>query len=212
MSKQILKIHIFGQSGSGKGTQKDLLAKVIDLPSVSMGELLRATAKLPGAKGSQMKETLDKGHHVDNSITNELFLEWQKKNGDHGYIIEGYPRNREQFDFFEEHDHLTHAIFLNISDKEVMERITGRRICPCGGTYHMKYNPPKHNETCDDCGEKLSVRSDNTPEATTERIRLYHEKMEPLIEEYSQQGILHKINGEQSIEQVHQDILKIFKE
>jgi adenylate kinase len=210
MSKQILKIHVFGPSGSGKGTQVNFLKQKLNLPSASMGELLRAAAKEPGERGKAIETVLVQGTHVDNLITNELIFEWITKQGQTGYIIEGYPRNRGQFEYFEARDHFTHAISLEVSDEETRVRMNGRRVCSCGKNYHMKYDPPKHNETCDECGAKLEIRHDSSPEATEERIRLYHEAMLPLKEEYKQQGILHEVNGEQSIEQVRKDIAKLF--
>lgn len=199
-----------GPSGSGKGTQKDLLSKAFNLPSASMGELLRAEAKLDTERAELVKGNVVKGLHVDNNITNDLIFEWLNQHGAKGYIIEGYPRNPEQFEYLNERETLTHVIVLEISDATVRERILGRRVCPCGGNYHMKYKPPKHNETCDNCGEQLQIRADSTPEATEKRIRLYHEEMVPVIEAYKEFGIVHLIDGEQPIEQVHQDILKAF--
>lgn len=206
-----LRIGIVGQSGSGKGTQKKLLAASLNLPAVSMGDLLRSAREAGDERAAVISKALDAGVHVDNTITNDLIMEWIEEHGGSGYIIEGFPRNREQFDFFETKQHFTHVISLDISDEEVEVRITGRRNCACGKTYHMKYNPPKHNETCDECGEKLTIRTDNSPEATKERIRLFHEEMEPLLDEYKEDGILYEIQGEQPIEKVREDIIAIFE-
>ncbi len=210
MDDKKLKIGIVGQSGSGKGTQKKLLSKILNLPAVSMGDLLRASRDAGDERATEISKALDAGVHVDNSITNDIIMEWIAEYGENGYIIEGFPRNREQFDFFETQQHFTHVLALNISDEEVKVRITGRRNCPCGKTYHMKYNPPKNNETCDECGAKLTIRTDSSPEATKERIRLYHEEMEPLLDKYRESGILHEVDGEQEIEKVQKDLQAIF--
>lgn len=208
--KDILKIHIAGQSGSGKGTQRKFLAETLELPSVSMGDLLRQARMEDNERARIIREATDAGVHVDNQITNDLIMEWIAEHGSGGYILEGYPRNRGQFEFFEETHHFTHVIALIISDEEVRTRINGRRICDCGQTYHMTYKPPQHDETCDVCGEKLHLRYDSSEEATDQRIALYHKEMEPLFANYREQGILHEIDGSKPIVQVRSDIAEIF--
>lgn len=202
------KIAIVGPSGSGKGTQKDLLVKATNLPSASMGELLRAEVKRGGERGEELKKSMEKGVHVDNNMTNDLIISWISKEGQNGYIIDGYPRNPEQLEYFEKHDRFTHVIVLEIPDDEVIERISNRRICACGEIYHLKYNPPKNHDICDKCGAGLEIRADSTPEATSERIRLYHKEMIPVIKEWDKQRVVHRIDGTQTIPQVHQSILK----
>lgn len=207
------KVCIIGPSGSGKGTQAEILSKKLGIPTASMGQLLRDEV----AKGGELAEELDsimrRGHQVPDDLPNKLMTDWMQEalETSGGYIVEGYPRNMVQYEYLESHEQFDCVFIITISDEEVMVRVTGRRVCPCGKMYHMKYNPPQHNETCDECGEKLMVRGDNTPEATQERIKIYHDKMTPVIKQYQEKGILHTVNGEQTIDAVHEDILTIFK-
>lgn len=207
---KLYKIAIIGPSGSGKGTQAQMLASYLNIPTVSMGELLRSAAQQDNERGKKIEELLLQGKHAPNEYTNEMIAEWIRDYGQNGYIIEGYPRNREQFDNFEATGSFTHAIVLVVSDEETVIRLDGRRTCPCGKVYHMKYKPPMHDETCDSCGQKLEKRHDNTPEATQQQIKLYHEAMVPLLDEYRKQEILYEIDGEQTIENVSEEIKKIF--
>ncbi len=207
------KICIIGPSGSGKGTQADLLSEKLGIPTASMGQLLRDKVAEGGEESYELNKIMEQGQQVPNDIPNNLISSWMEYalNNHGGYIVEGYPRNISQYEYLESSgDQFTRVIILNISDEEVMERVTGRRVCLCGAKYHMKYNPPKHNETCDECGSKLMIRGDNTPEATRARINLYHEKTIPVIDRYRAKGISVDINGEQSIQKVHEDILKLF--
>jgi adenylate kinase len=202
------KIAIVGPSGSGKGTQRVLLSQNTDLPSVSMGDLLRSAAKLPGELNETIKKRLQRGEHVDNEVASQLMFDWLDQNGQNGYIIEGYPRNLEQYNILSGREQLTHVVVLKISDLEVEKRITGRRVCECGATYHLTYKPPASEGICDKCGKELFIRTDNTSAATAQRIRLYHEQMVPVIELFEKQGICQYINGEQEQAQVQAEILK----
>ncbi len=207
------KICIIGPSGSGKGTQAELLSEKLGIPTASMGQLLRDEVAKGGENSKELELIMEKGQHVPDDIPNALMTDWMQRALQEagGYIVEGYPRNMEQYKYLESRNNqFCKVIILNISDNEVMERVTGRRVCSCGAKFHMKYNPPKQNETCDYCNAKLIIRGDNTPEATKARIQLYHEKMLPVIDEYKAKGLVTEIDGEQTIQRVHEEILGIF--
>ena len=106
---------------------------------------------------------------------------------------------------------LTDVIIINISDREAIFRIGGRFVCVCGKTYNTVFNPPKVKGICDECGGNLFIRDDDKPEAIRKRLELYHKETEPLFEYYEKKGIVRKINGEQTIESVHRDIVEALK-
>jgi adenylate kinase len=209
MSEKIYKIIFLGPQGSGKGTQAELLAKKLNLPNISVGNLFRNHIKNKTELGELAKRIINKGDLMPSELTNEIVIKRLQENDcQNGFILDGYPRDHEQFSAFNKFTKLTHAIEVWISDEEAVERLGGRRSCDCGATYHLKYNPPKNDEVCDNCGHKLYIRDDDTPEAINQRLAIYHNETEPLIKLYQEQKILIKINGEQSIEKVNQDILK----
>lgn len=207
------KIHnivFLGPQGSGKGTQAELLSKKLNLSQVITGEIFRREIAAGTELGKKAREIGERGELVPDEITNKIIAEEiSKEQYKNGMIIDGFPRNLVQANALEQFLKVTQAILINISDKEAIERISGRRTCPiCGLVYHMKYNPPMRNETCDKCSEKLIVRADDTEEAIKKRLEIYHRDTEPVIYYYKQRGVLIEINGEQPIEKVHEDIFK----
>jgi len=207
------KIHnivFLGPQGSGKGTQAELLSKKLNLPQIVTGEIFRREIAAGTELGKKAREIGKRGELVPDEITNKIIAEEiSKEQYRNGMIIDGFPRNLVQANALEQFLKVTQAILINISDKEATERISGRRTCPvCGLVYHMKYNPPMRNETCDKCSEKLVVRADDTEEAIKKRLEIYHKDTEPVIYYYKQRGVLIEINGEQPIEKVQEDIFK----
>jgi adenylate kinase len=206
------KIHnivFLGPQGSGKGTQAELLSKKLNLPQIITGEIFRREIAAGTELGKKAEEIGKRGELVPDEITNKIIAEEiSKEQYRNGVIIDGFPRNLVQANALEQILKITEAILVNISDKEARERISGRRTCPvCGMVYHMKYNPPMRNETCDKCSEKLVVRADDTEEAIKKRLEIYHCDTEPVIYYYKQRGVLVEINGEQPITKVQEEIL-----
>lgn len=204
-------IVLLGPQGSGKGTQGELLHDHLGFPIITMSTLLRQEIATGSERGKKIKELIDAGHLAPQEITNEL-LEKRLAESDatSGAIIDGYPRDRIQFDAFHTFAKPTDVIFLVITDALAVERISGRRICKCGKIYHMKWNPPKKDELCDACGSKLEQRVDDVPKAIKVRLELYHRETEPIIDEYRKLGSLRTIDASRPIHMVHEDILKAF--
>jgi len=210
MPDKIYNIVFLGPQGSGKGTQAELLSKKLNLPQLITGEIFRREIARETELGRKAKEIIKQGELVPDEITNKIVTEELKKEQyKNGVIIDGFPRNLIQANVLEQILKITYAILINISDKEAIERISGRRTClNCGMVYHLKYNPPMRNETCDKCSEKLIIRADDTGEAIKKRLEIYHRDTEPVIYYYKQRGVLVEINGEQPIERVHEEIIK----
>lgn len=205
---KIYKIIILGPQGSGKGTQAEFLSEKLNIPNISIGQLLRDEIEKNDDVGKEVQDYMNKGQLVPNSIAHKLaknrISELDCKNG---FIFDGFPRILIQAKFIETVTDITHVLLVNISDEEAIKRLSGRRTCSkCGKVYHIKFNPPKKENICDECGEKLEIREDDTEESIRKRLKIYHIETEEVVKYYQEKRILIKINGEQSIEEVKQEI------
>lgn len=203
------RITILGPQGSGKGTQSDLLAKRLGIPALSMGQMLRDEVARGGERGQLVDSIISKGHHVPAELSMDLFLERvAQPDCVRGFVIDGFPRNLNQYALYKPTGGPTHVVALELSDDAAVERLGGRLGCACGMIYHVKFSPPKKPGVCDSCGGKLERRHDDTPEVIRERLKLYHEKTEPLFAKYEQEGILCRIDAGPAISEVQAEIVK----
>jgi len=210
-------IVLLGTPGAGKGTQADLFADKVNLSKISVGNLLREEIAEKTKIGKIIKETILGGELIDSKLTEKVLRKRLLKDDvKKGFIVDGYPRKEDQIkylmnDFSRKDDNLI-VIFIGLSDKEIKIRLTGRRNCPvCGEKYHLKYKKPKKRGICDSCGAKLTQREDDNPKAVTFRIKQFHKENAPIEEYFDNLGILFRINGEQTIQKIHKDIMKILK-
>ena len=210
MSQKNLKLAMFGPQGSGKGTQADLLSKKFKIPAIPPGEILRQEIKKNTALGKKVKKHVLRGCLSPQSLVNQLVkkrLARQKS-----FILDGYPRSLFQARYLNEIVKLDWAILIQISKKEVLKRMSARRACPqCGATYNLIFKKPEKQGLCDKCQTKLIQRADDKPKVIKKRLSIYKKQTQPVLDLYRKMGILVKINGEQSIKNVNQDILKILK-
>jgi adenylate kinase len=210
----------FGPPGSGKGTQAGMLGKKIKLPVISTGDLFRAEIKRKTAIGKKVKKILADGKLVSDGIVYKILDRRLLKNDvTKGFILDGFPRNKKQLDYIVKKikkstlkEDIVYSIFIDVSDKKVQLRISGRRICACGASYHVKYNPPKVKDYCDSCGEKIQIRKDDKPDVVKKRLKLYHKEIGPVLAYWEKEKELIRINGERSIEKIHSGIIKKLKE
>ncbi len=205
-----LKIAIFGSQGSGKGTQAEMLAKKYNLGVFSTGEFFRQEIKKQTELGKLADSLINRGQLVPDEIVNKIILsELSIPKYQGGFILDGYPRNKNQIEFLEKNIGLDLAILLMISDEEVQKRLAGRRVCPeCGAIYNILNKPPRQGEICDICGERLAVRDDDKPEFIAKRLQIYHTETEPIINYYEKKEKLIKINGVEPIKKVFDNIVK----
>lgn len=205
------KIAIFGPQGSGKGTQAELLAKKLDIDSVSTGNIFRQEIKEKTPFGKKIQINILLGHLVPDKLTIEIVSQKIQDilSRNRGFILDGFPRNKKQMLALQKITELTHVLVIEISDEEAVRRISQRLVCVCGKTYHLKFNPPKNDSLCDECGRQLFVREDDKPHSVKKRLEIYHKATEPLYEYYGKLGILARIDGEQSIQKVYEDIMKV---
>jgi len=200
---------------AGKGTQAKLIAKKYQIPHISTGNILREIAKEDSELGNYVFETLASGKLVKDEITYQLIENRLKKEDcQNGYTIDGFPRNMEQAIEYEKILNklgysIGEVILINIAEKTLEKRITGRRICEnCNTIFNINEidSSPKKESICDVCGGKLYQRNDDNLESFQTRYRMYKEKTEPLIKHYKEKKVLYEVNGEQSVEDVFKEI------
>jgi len=212
--KQVLikekKIVLVGRPASGKGTQAELLAKNFSFPLISSGNLFRQCRRKRTELGKKIKGIIDEGRLIPDEITNEIVFKEIKKQKK-GFVLDGYPRTFNQATKLSKVTDLDVVFEIFISEKEVLERLSNRRVCQCGATYNLISKLPQKKNTCDSCGGKLFQRGDDKPVAIKQRLAVFSRQTMPVIKYYRQKGILIKINGKQSIEDVFKDVLKNIK-
>ncbi len=196
---------------AGKGTQAELVTKKYNIPHISTGDILREISKEDSEIGSYVYETLASGKLVKDEITYKLIEErLNKEDCKNGYIIDGFPRNLDQAIEYDKilanlGYEIGNVIYLEISEKTLEKRITGRRLCEdCHAIYNIndENSSPKVESVCDKCGGKLYQRNDDNLEAFQTRYKMYLEKTAPIIEHYKKQNVLHVINGEDTVENI----------
>jgi len=208
-----LNLLLFGPPGAGKGTQADRLQADFSLPFISTGDMLRANVKDGTELGQQAKQYMDAGDLVPDELIVAMAAErLSEQDARDGFILDGFPRNLEQAKALDEQlselrRHVTAALLIDVSDDEVVRRISGRRVCvKAGHNYHVEFDPPKREGVCDQDGSRLVQRDDDKDEVVRKRLEVYHEQTEPLVEYYDEQGVMRRIDGTRSPADVHDHI------
>lgn len=200
----------FGPPGSGKGTQASLLGRTLGVPTISLGELLRKERTEGTPLGKSVEEYLKSGRLVPDEVVGDIVKErLNKEDVQGGFILDGYPRTENQLEHLKKtlpnFDNI-YFIFLDVGDKEIVNRLSGRRHCSCGETYHLIFNPPKQENVCDICGKELRMRDDDKPETIMHRLELYHRETKPVIQNLLKSGKIIHINGEQKITEIEKEM------
>ncbi len=202
---------IIGPQGSGKGTQAKLISKKYNIPHIPTGDLLREAVKNKTELGLKIKDILDNGELVPDEIVISL-IKKKIKDCDNSFVLDGFPRTIEQAKALDKITKLDKVIDIIVSDKESIKRISGRRSCPkCGSVFHVVTNKPKKEGICDNCGTELIQREDDKEGVIKKRLKIYHEETSLLEDFYRNEDILEEINGEQPIEKVFKDIVKVIE-
>ncbi|HKB30888.1 MAG TPA: nucleoside monophosphate kinase [Streptosporangiaceae bacterium] len=178
------KYVIMGVQGSGKGTQAAMLARDFSLTQIGVGEIFRWQVQNHTKLGAQIRRTMAKGELVGDDAAEQVVRErLDQHDWNYGFIIDGFPRNRRQAEFFLESYDIDGVIYLYLPDAEVRRRVLARRLCSqCGLDYNLISDRPQDEGRCDVCGGELVSREDDTEEALAERLRVYHEKTDPVLE------------------------------
>ena len=206
-----MKMILLGAPGAGKGTQAERLCKVLEIPTISTGNILRAAVKNGTPTGLKAKAFMDAGKLVPDEviigIITERLAEDDCKNG---YILDGVPRTIAQAEAMEKAGiNFDAVVSIEVADEAIMERMSGRRVCEsCGASYHLVAVPPKVAGVCDSCGGKLVQRKDDAPETVKDRLAVYHKETEPLKDFYAQRGLLKSVENQPSVEATTAAILK----
>lgn len=208
-----LNLILFGPPGAGKGTQADRLRNDFQLPFISTGDMLRANVKEESELGQQAKTFMDAGELVPDELILAMAAErLQEADARDGFILDGFPRTLEQAAALERQlselgRRVTAALLIDVPDEEVVRRLSARRVCvKSGHNYHLEFDPPKHEGVCDQDGSRLIQRDDDKPEVIQNRLRVYHQQTEPLVEHYDEQGLMRRIDGTRPPAQVHDHI------
>jgi adenylate kinase len=203
---------LLGAPGAGKGTQAEALIREFGLTHVASGDVMRAMRQEDTPLGAKVREYYDQGLLVPDDVVIEAMMSRVTGEGA-GYLLDGFPRTLAQAQALDAAlaaagRRIDAVVYINVSEGELLDRLTGRWICrSCGAVYHEKNRPPAKAGVCDSCGGELYQRADDTREAGATRLRVYFEQTAPLIAYYRDQGTLVEVNGEQAIEQVEQETI-----
>lgn len=211
-----MKIVMLGAPGAGKGTQAKMISEKYGIPHISTGDIFRANIKEGTELGKKAKAYMDEGKLVPDELTCDLVVDRiAQDDAQKGYVLDGFPRTIPQAEALtnalnERGEKLDFAIDVEVPDENIVNRMSGRRACvKCGGTYHIKYNPTKVEGVCDACGGELTLRDDDKPEVVADRLKVYHEQTQPLIDYYSKEGILKEVDGTVDLKDVFDAIVGI---
>lgn len=209
-----MKIIMLGAPGAGKGTQSERIGQKYGLPQISTGDIFRANLSAGTELGLKAKTFMDAGELVPDELTCDLVVDRiSKEDCANGYILDGFPRTLAQADLLtkvlaQSGDKVDFAVNVDVPDESIIARMSGRRVCgKCGKPYHIVNMPPKTEGVCDNCGGELIQRKDDQAETVKNRLIVYHEQTQPLIDYYEQQGCLVTVDGTKDIDVVFEDII-----
>lgn len=213
-----MNLILMGLPGAGKGTQADKIVEKYSIPHISTGDMFRAAIKGGTELGKQAKAFMDAGNLVPDEVTIGIVRE-RLSNEDckKGFLLDGFPRTVAQAEALEAmltslERKIDSVIYVEVPKDELFERLTGRWVSPTSGaSYHVKFNPPKVEGICDKDGSQLIQRDDDKPETVANRLEVNLQQAQPLIDFYSEKGYLSKINGNQDISKVFEDIDQLLK-
>ena len=208
-----MQLLLMGPPGAGKGTQAVKLVEKFKIPQISTGDMFRAAVKADTELGKKAKACMESGKLVPDEVTIGIVRERLSQDDcKGGFILDGFPRNVEQAEALEKildelNLKLTKVLNIHVPAEDLIERAVGRRVCKkCGATYHVKFNAPKIENVCDNCGENLYQRADDNEETMKNRLSVYEESTRPLIDYYEKVGLYTEIDGRQPIDKVTEEL------
>lgn len=213
-----MNIILMGLPGAGKGTQASEIVKKYPIPHISTGDMFRKAIKEETDLGKEAKSYMDRGELVPDEVTIGIVRErLAEEDAKKGFLLDGFPRTVEQADALNEilsdlNRKVDAVINIEVAEEELMNRLTGRRICEvCGTTYHLVFNPPKVEGVCDLDGGKLYQREDDNPETVANRLSVNVKQTKPLLDFYENQDVLKNIDGSRQIDNVTEDVIQILE-
>lgn len=207
-----MKLIFLGPPGAGKGTLAALVAGLYKIPHISTGEIFRAAIREKTPLGLKVQAIIDAGQLVSDDITIELVRErLAKSDAKSGFILDGFPRTIPQAEALATIVDVDAAVNFDIADKDVIARLSGRRVCKnCSQNYHVEYMKPKVEGKCDKCGGDLFIREDDKIESITKRLEVYRSQTAPLIDFYRKKSKLKDIDARPSSDEILESFKKIF--
>ena len=196
-----MNLILLGAPGAGKGTQAVKISEKYQIPTIATGDILRAECKAGTELGKEAQVYLAQGQLVPDSVVIGIIKKYMVENNcENGFILDGFPRSIPQAEALEAMGiHLDAVLSLEVPDKKIVERMSGRRVCSCGSSYHIVYNPPLKEGVCDRCGEALIIRADDAAETVEKRLETFHRETEPLKAFYAERNLLLTVEGQDEV-------------
>ena len=197
-----MNLILLGAPGAGKGTQAEVIAEHLNIPTISTGNIIREALKSGTEMGLKAQEFMDAGKLVPDDIVIGIITErLAQPDCANGFILDGFPRTIPQAEALDRMGVvIDRVIDIEVADETITQRVSGRRVCPsCGASYHVDYKRPAVENVCDRCGDTLSQRKDDHPDTVRERLQVYHEQTEPLKGYYAQSGKLYIVEGQEEV-------------
>lgn len=215
MEMMPVKIVLLGPPGAGKGTQAKSISNKYSIPHISTGDIFRKNISENTPLGIEAKSYMDNGQLVPDEVTINMVKDrLQQEDCKQGYLLDGFPRTVSQAEALQDfldsrNESLDTALLIEVPRDFILERMTGRRVCPsCGASYHIKFNPAA-NGKCELCGSDVVQRKDDTEETVKERLDVYEKQTQPLIDFYKDKNLLSTVDGTQAINKVFESICKV---
>ena len=197
-----MKLILLGAPGAGKGTQAEIISEHLSVPAISTGNIIRAALKAQTEMGIKAKEFIDKGLLVPDDVVIGIVRDRLKEDDcKNGFILDGFPRTVPQAQALDDMGiEIDKVIDIQVPDEKIVQRLSGRRVCSgCGASYHLLYKKPEKDGVCNSCGAQLVQRTDDREETVLERLKIYHEQTEPLVEYYRKKNKLVVVEGQEEV-------------
>ena len=196
-----MNLILLGAPGAGKGTQAVKISEKYQIPAIATGDILRAERKAGTELGNAAQAYLEAGQLVPDSVVIGIIKKYLVENNcENGFLLDGFPRSIPQAEALETMGiHIDAVLNIEVPDQKIIERMSGRRVCSCGSSYHVVYNPPIKEDVCDRCGAALYVRADDAAETVKKRLETFHRETEPLKAFYAERGLLLTVEGQDEV-------------
>ena len=196
-----MNLILLGAPGAGKGTQAVKISEKYQIPAIATGDILRAERKAGTELGKEAQAYIEAGQLVPDSVVIGIIKKYMVENNcENGFILDGFPRSIPQAEALETMGiHIDAVLSIEVPDQKIIERMSGRRVCSCGSSYHIVYNPPLKEGVCDRCGEALYVRADDAAETVKKRLETFHRETEPLKAFYAKKNLLLTVEGQDEV-------------
>ena len=196
-----MNLILLGAPGAGKGTQSAKISEKYGIPAIATGDILRGAIKAGTELGKSAKSYIDAGQLVPDAVVIGIIKDYLSTDScKNGFILDGFPRSIPQAAALDAMGvRIDCVLNIEVPDEAIVSRMSGRRVCSCGASYHVEYNPPKQEGVCDKCGASVYVRADDAAETVAKRLETYHAQTEPLKDYYAAKGILVTVEGQDDV-------------